>query len=172
MKATNPFALLITLIAIVIAGGLALERYRTPRTLRTVQVQSTESTTSTIAINADPDDSNLGTAIIDLKARDRRWDDALKLAGSTARMQLPVVIKDMQEQLRENEATSLPGCLGEAKPYWIESQRETIAAFLAFMAQNEPAASDHFKAAERASRNYTMVLEACRPVGAQQGNIS
>lgn len=163
MKLTHPFVLLGTLIALVVAGGVALEKNRTPRTLRTVQVQSTETTTSTIAIKANADDAKLDAALADLKTRDRRWEDALKLAGSTARMQLPSVIKDMQEQLRENEATALPGCLGEAKPYWIESQRETVAAFLSFMAQHDFIAEAHFKTAERATRNYTMVLDACRP---------
>lgn len=172
MKLTHPFVLLGTLIALVVAGGVALEKNRTPRTLRTVQVQSTETTTSTIAIKADTDDAQLDAATIDLKARDRRWEDALKLAGSTARMQLAPVIKDMQDQLRSNESVALPGCLGEAKPYWIESQRETVSAFLAFMAQNEFTAAEHFKTAERATRNYTMVLDACRPAALRADNIS
>lgn len=163
MKLTNPFVLLAMLVAVVIVLSSAFDLKKKPVKHQSIQVQLTDSTTTNIAISANDDTKELTDSLSELRNRDRKWKDITDLAGRTARINLTSIVMDMQEQVRENEAMPFPKCLDAAKPYWLESQRQTIAAYLEFMSRNEISATEHFQESERASRNYQMVVEACRP---------
>jgi len=169
MKITYPLALVGILVVAIAVAAVATSRKEAP-VVRTVQVNVTDDTTSSVAVKTGDDDDALRTALDDLSVRDRKWGDAADLAGRTARINLTTIVKDMQDQLRDNESAELPGCLETAKPYWLEAQRETIKGYLEFMGRNEFASADHFRNAERADRNYRMVLDACR-LGTQAAAI-
>jgi hypothetical protein len=69
----------------------------------------------------------------------RRYDDARTLAGSTSRLSLSPVIKDLQEIRRNTEDLVLPMCALKAKTALIAYMNADIDTLLAFMAQKTDA---------------------------------
>lgn len=161
MKLTNPFFLLAVIVLFV--GGImfATRKTETPRLL---QVESVAGTTSTVTIQPEAEIGNLATAIADIEARTREWNDTARLALSTSRISLAPIVHDLQSQLRANEKVQFPKCMQAGRDFWLEWQRQSIDGFIGFMADSGDAAlTGHIEAAARAKRNYGMVLDACRP---------
>lgn len=76
-----------------------------------------------------------------------RWIDALRVAGTTARIQLAVPVSSMQAIRREAEGLTVPPCLDTGKVELLKSMDASIEGFLTFM-RNE------FKAGDELSRPY------------------
>jgi type II secretory pathway pseudopilin PulG len=71
-----------------------------------------------------------------LKAADDllvRWDDAVKLASTSARVALSGPVSALQSIRRDAEQLTVPPCLDQARPILVQSMGNTIDGFLAFM---------------------------------------
>lgn len=72
-----------------------------------------------------------------------RWDDAVKLAGTTGRIALATPVATLQGIRREAEALVVPPCMDQAKGQLVVSMQGTIDGFIAFM-RNDAKLGDVF----------------------------
>ena len=72
-----------------------------------------------------------------LNAIENRWDDAHKLASSTARIALATPISELQNVKRDLERLEVSECLTPAKEALSSYMNSTIANFLSFMANSD-----------------------------------
>ncbi len=164
MKVTHVAAIAVAGIVLVVAGKHLLDPPKPPA--KTLVLESVGGTTAPVtlqptAIATDADKARLA----DLQRRERRWEDAVKLASVTSRIQLAPVVQDLQAQAREYEALELPGCLSAAKPYLVESKTATVKGMVEFMEDatfGKYAYANAAETAERADRNVRMVVEGCK----------
>jgi len=63
-----------------------------------------------------------------------RWDDAMAIADSTARINLAGPVSTLQEIRREAASLDVPECAAKAHEGLIEAMEHYIEGFLAFMA--------------------------------------
>jgi hypothetical protein len=70
----------------------------------------------------------------------RRWIDAERLAGSTARIALAGPVSQLQALRRETEALSVPSCVSDARSRLRELVSRTVDVHLAFMQKLETTA--------------------------------
>lgn len=96
-----------------------------------------------------------------------QWQDAYKIANSTARISLSAPVSAMQSLRRQATNITVPPCLDNAKRNLTDSMDETINGFLAFMAQkHESVVSSHFDNAQAQLEQFTTKLQtviACAP---------
>lgn len=62
-----------------------------------------------------------------------RWDDAIKIAGTTGRIALAAPVATLQAVRREAEALSVSPCMDPAKALLVSSMQNTIDGFITFM---------------------------------------
>ena len=62
-----------------------------------------------------------------------RWDDTVKLAGTTGRIALSTPVATLQEIRRDAAALTVPPCMDQAKEKLVASMQGTIDGFIAFM---------------------------------------
>lgn len=62
-----------------------------------------------------------------------RWDDAMKIAGTTGRIALAAPVASLQTVRREAEALSVSLCMDPAKALLVSSMQNTIDGFITFM---------------------------------------
>ena len=72
-------------------------------------------------------------SVSELNAIYARWNDALKLADSTARIALSGPVGKLQEIKREAESLMVPACLVEPKKKMIDGMNHMIDGFMHFM---------------------------------------
>ncbi len=72
-----------------------------------------------------------------LNAIENRWDDAHKLASSTARIALATPISELQNVKRDLERLEVSECLTPAKEALSSYMNSNIANFLSFMANSD-----------------------------------
>lgn len=72
-------------------------------------------------------------SISELNSIYARWNDALKLADSTARIALSGPVGKLQEIKREAESLMVPACLVEPKKKMIEGMNKMVDGFMQFM---------------------------------------
>lgn len=68
-----------------------------------------------------------------------KWEDAINIAGSTARIGLAPVVKDLQDIRRDALAVEHPDCAAKARTKLDTSMDTTIDGFLSFMSQDAEA---------------------------------
>lgn len=89
----------------------------------------------------------------------RRFSDALDLADTTPRMNLPSVISDLQAIRRDAEDLDVPPCAEKAKQALVSFMDKSIDGFLAFLGQKPDAVVNAaFDEASKAMDNYLTEL--------------
>lgn len=86
----------------------------------------------------------------------REWDDALKLAHSTPRMQLAPQIQHLQRIRRDVQAQEWPGCALGAQRLLVMLMDAQIEGFIAFLAQRPP--EEHFARATALTAQFQAEL--------------
>ncbi len=95
-----------------------------------------------------------------LNAHAREWDDAIKLANSTPRMQLAPQIQNLQRIRRDVQAQEWPACGQAAQGLLVALMDAQIEGFIAFLAQRPP--EEHFAWAKAPGEQF----------GAEMGRIA
>ena len=85
------------------------------------------------------------------------WDDTNELAGSTSRIALSPIIGQLQELRRRVYDTETPTCAGGVKQLLLDYMDNTIAAYLAFMAQEDDSVVE--AAFEKALKSLNQFIE-------------
>ena len=62
-----------------------------------------------------------------------RWEDAVRVAGTSSRIALPTPVAVLQATRREAESLTVSPCLDDAKVQLVQSMNSTIEGFLVFM---------------------------------------
>lgn len=70
-----------------------------------------------------------------------RWDDAVRVAGSTSRMSLATPVGMLQAMKREAEQLTVPPCLDSGKAELVKAMEASVEGYLAFM-RNEAKLGD------------------------------
>lgn len=162
MKLSNPLVILGIVLVVGIAAIAVKEAQRNTTKAETVAIEDEAGSKTQVVILRGEDPAQLSKGLSEIDARQRRWNDVFQLALVTSRMSLSPLVKDMQDQLRENELLEFPACMRNAKPYWIESQRETVSSFLAFLVDAEHDVAPALGKSSRAQRNFQTIKEACQ----------
>lgn len=113
-----------------------------------------------------------GTKAIDGSMRDlqqvaERWDDANAVAQSAPRVALSVPVSNLQAIKRDAQGLEVPRCLNPSKAALLSSMEASIAAYLAFM-QDEDEAVVSSKMAQANSdlltfRSHLGMVRDCAP---------
>lgn len=94
------------------------------------------------------------------------WDEAVAIAGSTARIALSdrvVELRDIKDQM---EALDAPACASKYKADMLEHMDFTIKGFLSFMSQDDVITRYNFAKADNAIQRLPKDIEtinACKP---------
>lgn len=143
--------LILLIIALVLVGcsGLAA-----PKPTPTITPMPTATPTCIVAAADYIEDTN---NLLE------RWDDALAIADSTARISLSGPIADLQEIKREAGDLEYPPCARKAHVAMTIFMDAYIDAYLAFMAQKTLTTINvAFFDAERAYQNYVEAMAELR----------
>jgi hypothetical protein len=105
------------------------------------------------------DEQNQG--VQQLEPLERRWRDAVTLAGSTSRIALDGPVNIMQSIRRDAQAMEIKGCLSSAKTALVMTMSHTIDGFIAFMGDNEVEAKILFASALDAKHAYDDKVANC-----------
>ena len=89
------------------------------------------------------------------------WDDTVKLADQTPRMQLASQVTTLQSIKRKVSAMTVPECAKTAHEHLVDSMESTIDGFTAFLSQDsESEITEHFKTAvEELQLYYSAIAE-------------
>lgn len=93
-----------------------------------------------------------------------RWDDAVKLAESTARIALSGPVGGLQSIRQEAQAMVVPSCLDDAKSALVDGMSTTINGYMAFMQNKATATLEVVIAADEAQKSFErfdMLVGAC-----------
>lgn len=90
-----------------------------------------------------------------------RWQDLEQLASSTPRIQLAVVLRDMQAVKREVAEMPLPACVEPGREFLFQMMAHRIDGILSFVGQKTFEQDLNFADADRAARNWAAVKGAC-----------
>lgn len=95
-----------------------------------------------------------------------KWQDAMKLAGSTSRIALAGPVKSMQDIRRETSTIKVSKCLTPAMETLSSGMDHQINGFLQFMqgSEHEDAASDSLKSGTAKIVKTMEMIETCKPV--------
>lgn len=108
--------------------------------------------------------SEFDKAIAALNTQYLKWQDASRLAGTTARIALPQPVAKLQAIKQDIESLQVPGCLGTAKIRLVSGMDLTIEGFMAFMGDSKYgniAAEPYFTAAKKSFDEYVVNSKAC-----------
>jgi ATP-dependent 26S proteasome regulatory subunit len=75
----------------------------------------------------------LTTSLAAVDAVLARWDDAVKVAGTTSRIALGPQVAALQAIKREAEQLTVPPCLDKGKSDLVQAMNSTVDGFLTFM---------------------------------------
>ena len=94
-----------------------------------------------------------------------RWEDAVKVAGTSSRIALSTPVAALQATRREADQLTVPPCLDQAKEQLVQGMNSTIEGFLVFM-RNELKIGDtlsqiHFEAAAQHMKTFKEGRAAC-----------
>ncbi len=106
-------------------------------------------------------------AISELGAIYARWNDALKLADSTARIALSGPVGKLQEIKREAESHMVPECLVDSKKKMVDGMNKMIDGFMQFMGDADIGkilAHVSFGEGRKLFDEYEKGAAACNPV--------
>jgi hypothetical protein len=92
-----------------------------------------------------------------------RWDDALKVAGSTSRIALDGPVQELQKIRREVSGTDVPECFTKAKERLVSGMDNYIEGFLAFMQQKEETSNEKIARAAISIGAFKERLNDCKP---------
>ena len=164
MRLSNPL-FLIAAMALAI-GGVAY--FSTRDSAPQIDVVQGSSSTTEEAPPTVPDrrPAELESAAAELKAARARWDDSVKLAKVTPRIQLAGVVTGMQQQAHDLDALipTLPACPQVAARHLRESQQATLDMLLAFMGSDMEALAQSTKSdPEPPMRSFETALQGCLP---------
>lgn len=163
MRLSNPL-FLIAAMALAI-GGIAYFSNRPEPHLTVVQGASIEPT-PTAQTKPDTSGAELQAVAAQLNAARARWDDSVKLAKVTPRIQLAGVVAGMQQQAHDLDALipTLPACPQAAARHLRESQQATLDMLLAFMGSDMEALAQSTKSdPEPPMRSFETSLQGCLP---------
>lgn len=94
-----------------------------------------------------------------------RFYDANRVAGGTSRIALAQPVAAMQALHREATQLAIPPCLATGRDDFVDSMRESIEAYLAFMENRDKAgelrASVHFEKAGKSMDRYRAARSTC-----------
>ena len=89
-----------------------------------------------------------------------RWNDALDIAGSSARINLSGPVSKLQDLRREAQAVGVPDCMAYAKWLLIRSMDFAVNGYLYFMQQvNDTSVSDQLTQGADTTRQYTSEIK-------------
>lgn len=108
---------------------------------------------------AEADQKAYAESLEKLQAVNQRFDDALKIAQSTARIALSQPVTQLQQISREAAGISVHACLAEAKTAAVGRMNAAVDVFLAFMQQKDR--DEHMKRAEKYLWDYMAALKVC-----------
>ncbi len=107
----------------------------------------------------------LASSLKDVDSMVRRWDDAVKLAGTTGRINLSGPVSTLQAVKRDAEQLVVPPCLDTGKAELVKSMSQTIEGFLVFMRNElklgETLAQIHFDEAKTAMSAFQRARASC-----------
>lgn len=94
-----------------------------------------------------------------------RWEDAVKIAGTTGRIALSGPVSAMQALRRDAEQITVSPCMDQAKGHLVKHMGSTIEAFLVFM-RNEMKIGDtlagiYFDSARKELAEFRTARAAC-----------
>lgn len=108
---------------------------------------------------------DLEKAIASLKLIHGRWQDAERLAQSTARIALAQPVSTLQQIKRETDGILVPPCLDAAKSHLISGMNWTIEGFIQFMTDkkfSEITTPPFFSSAKKEFSEYEKTKDACQ----------
>lgn len=89
-----------------------------------------------------------------------RWQDAIEIANSTARISLNGPVSDLQAIRREVDDLEAPLCASQAKSALISSMDHVIEGFLIFMQDpDDNRRSDEFADAAAAMKDFSTIVQ-------------
>lgn len=109
--------------------------------------------------------SAFDNAIAALNAQYMKWQDASRLAGTTARIALSQPVANLQAIKQETSALQVPGCLGAARIRLIGGMDLTIEGFMKFMVDKksgEVSSGIYFDLAKVAFSDFESSAKSCR----------
>lgn len=164
MKLTNPI-LLLALMVIAI-GGIAYVSTRSTQKPVPVTLTAAAGEPKVVEVVPDAGLKQYEAAATTLRAARARWDDSVKLANVTPRIQLANVVQAMQQQAHDVDTLTptLPVCTQQAAKHLRASQQASIDMLLAFMSSDMEALAQSTKSDPApALRDFETTLEGCRP---------
>jgi len=92
----------------------------------------------------------------------REWDDAVRLAESTPRIQLSGPVRHLQELARSGASMDLSECLEAGRPNFAAALDAQAQKFIAFMGQDNRRELELVATSTRELENWRVVVQACR----------
>lgn len=99
--------------------------------------------------------------LVELQGIEKKWEDAVAVAGSTGRIALAQPVSNLQAIRREFENVKLGKCLSTAKPAFEEHMDLVINAMLQFMAHHESMSNQLVEDAKEAGNKYAILKKEC-----------
>lgn len=97
----------------------------------------------------------------ELQAIEKKWEDAVAVAGSTGRIALAQPVSNLQSIRRELEGVKLGKCLMAAKPAYEEHMDLLINAMLQFMSHHEAMSDQLIDEAKESAKKYQKLKAEC-----------
>lgn len=119
-----------------VAGAWQFSEYKTRNAQKATAEQAREAERAALERRLADEKAQKDVLTVSSKAVDAllaRWDDAVKLAGTTSRIALPTQVAALQDIRRDASALTVPPCMDPAKVHLVNSMQATIDAFMAFM---------------------------------------
>ncbi len=169
--------LLIIAVLLVLGIGFTVYKNESRKAAATQQAQR-EAEVKAQQSRADQEREALKKAAEEAKAKDilsttlksaddvmSRWDDAVTIATSTARMSLSTPIANLQAIKRDATALTVPPCLAAGKTALIKGMELMLEGYLEFMANTgklgSVIAASKFDEAKPHIDNYKAARSAC-----------